>query len=146
MNIRVEHVPGEVQVILRGPEDSAELLRILALLEQDATRLWAWDEYRRMVAVPVRDIVWGEVVDEKVFIYTALEMYQTTLGLGMLESRWERLGLFRCAKSTLVNLNAIQALRSLAGNRIEATLKNGEKIVVSRRYAPLLRERIQDGG
>lgn len=99
-----------------------------------------------MVAVPVRDIVWGEVVDEKVFIYTASEMYQTTLGLGMLESRWERLGLFRCAKSTLVNLNAIQALRSLGGNRIEATLKNGEKIVVSRRYAPLLRERIQDGG
>lgn len=146
MNIRVEHVPGEVQVILRGPEDSAELLRILALLEQDATRLWAWDEYRRMVAVPVRDIVWGEVVDEKVFIYTASEMYQTTLGLGMLESRWERLGLFRCAKSTLVNLNAIQALRSLAGNRIEATLKNEEKIVGSRRYAPLLRERIQDGG
>lgn len=39
MNIRVEHAPGEVQVILRGPEDSAELLRILAMLEQDATRL-----------------------------------------------------------------------------------------------------------
>lgn len=47
MNIRVEHAPGEVQVILRGPEDSDELLRILALLEQDATRLWAWDECRR---------------------------------------------------------------------------------------------------
>lgn len=85
-------------------------------------------------------------MDDKVFLYTAAEMYQTALGLGMLESRWEHLGLFRCAKSALVNLNAIRALRSLGGNRIEATLKNGEKIVVSRRYAPLLRERIQDGG
>lgn len=41
------------------------------------------------------------------FLYTAAEMYQTALGLGMLESRWEHLGLFRCAKSALVNLNAI---------------------------------------
>ena len=67
------------------------------------------------------------MVDDEVFLYTAAEMYQTALGLGMLESRWEHLGLFRCAKSALVNLNAIQALRSLGGNRIEATLKNGGK-------------------
>ena len=46
-------------------------------------------------------------MDDKVFLYTAAEMYQTALGLGMLESRWEHLGLFRCAKSALVNLNAI---------------------------------------
>ena len=107
------------------------------------TALFRWGG--KTVALPIRDIIWGEVVDDKVFLYTAAEMYQTALGLGMLESRWEHLGLFRCAKSTVINLNAVRSLRSRPGGRIEALLPTGEKILISRRYAPALREKLQGG-
>ena len=42
---------------------------------------------------------------------------------------------FRCSKSMIINLNRVSALKSLSSNRIDATLENGEHIMISRRYA-----------
>ncbi len=146
MEIRVEYHPGEVQVIVRGPKDSEELVSILSMLRGEQDKLWGWDEHRTMIAISPAQIVWAEMVENKVFVYTEKAMYQTTLGLGDLEARWEEKGCFRCGKSVVINLNAVVSLRSCPGGRIEARMVTGEKVVVSRRYAPLLRARIQEGG
>ena len=71
-----------------------------------------------MVALPIRDIIWGEVVDDKVFLYNAAEMYQTALGLGMLESRCGP-GLFWLRQIGAGEFNAIRALRSLGGTGLK---------------------------
>lgn len=42
----------------------------------------------------------------------------------------------------VVNLHGIRQLKSCAGSRIEATMRNGEKVIISRHYGPLLRERL----
>ena len=144
MKIHWEHRDAdEVEVIIRGRKNSGELLRILTLLETERKRLCVWDEDHSTVLLSPGDVVWCEVVDEKVFVYTARAMYQTALGLAELESRWESAGFFRCAKSAVVNLNCIQRLCSRPGSRIEATLDTGERLMVSRRYAPMLRERLR---
>lgn len=43
---------------------------------------------------------------------------------------------------TIVNLHRVRALKSQPGGRIEVTLETEERLVVSRHYAPLLRERL----
>lgn len=146
MEIRVEHVPGELQVIVRGPKESEELLRVLALLECGTKKLWARDEDGGLVALQVQDIVWCELVDDKAFVYTRDAIYRTSLSLAELASHWERAGLFRCSRSAVVNLWAICHLKSRPGGRIEATLATGERLMISRHYAPLLRERIGQEG
>jgi DNA-binding LytR/AlgR family response regulator len=42
----------------------------------------------------------------------------------------------------VVNLHRIRSLSSREAGRIEAILETGERLMVSRRYAPLLRERL----
>ena len=69
-------------------------------------------------------------------------MYQTALTLAELEERWSTTGLLRCGKSCVVNLYAIRRLRSCGAGRIEAALSTGEKIMISRHYAPALREKL----
>ena len=59
-----------------------------------------------------------------------------------LEERWAATGLLRCGKSCVVNLYAIRLLRSCGAGRIEAALTTGEKIMISRHYAPALREKL----
>lgn len=144
MKIQLEHLDcPEVQVILRGRADSQELLRLLALLQATDKKLCVWDGQHRTVLLSAQQVIWCEMVDEKVFVYTRSNLYQTSLGLGELESQWEDAGFFRCAKSAVVNIHQIRSLASCPGGRIEALLSSGEKLIISRRYAPLLRERLK---
>ena len=146
MKITVEHIDSEEnEVILRCRELDDEMLRLLALVRAGMQKLLVWNERKDLLPLNVSDVVYCETVEEKTFVYTESGMYQTALTLSELEERWAAMGLLRCGKSCVVNLYAIRRLRSCGGGRIEATLSTGEKIVISRHYAPALRERLGMG-
>ena len=145
MELQIEYRTGAVRVIVQGPGDSKEMRQIVALLQNAANKLWGIDGQKNTVAISVEDILWAETVEDKLFLYTADAMYQAACSLTSLELRWEHIGLFRCGKSTIINLNAVQRLCSQPGGRIEAVIRNGEKIIISRRYTPALREKLQGG-
>ena len=143
MKITVEYGPVEEnEVVLRCRSLDGEMLRVLSLLRSQAQRLCVWDGERRLHLLFPSQLVYAETVEDRTFVYTAGDMYQTALGLGELESRFGGTGLFRAGKSTVVNLHHIKSLESCGAGRIRADLTTGEKLMVSRRYAPLLRERL----
>ena len=146
MKITVEHIDSEEnEVILRCRELDDAMLRLLALVRAGMQKLLVWNERKDLLPLNVSDVVYCETVEEKTFVSTESGMYQTALTLSELEERWAATGLLRCGKSCVVNLYAIRRLRSCGGGRIEATLSTGEKIVISRHYAPALRERLGMG-
>lgn len=143
MKITVEHREvQENEVVLRCREVDDEILWVLSLLRSGLQRLCVWDAEREVTLLAPREVVYCGSVDERTFVYTGGAVFQTALNLSELEGRYSELGLFRAGKSTVVNLHHIRTLRSRPGSRIEATLKTGEKLMVSRHYAPLLRERL----
>ena len=146
MKITVGHIDSEEnEVILRCRELDDEMLRLLALVRAGMQKLLVWNEQKELLPLNVSETVYCETVEEKTFVYTENGMYQTALTLSELEERWAAMGLLRCGKSCVANLYAIRRLRSCGGGRIEATLSTGEKIVISRHYAPALRERLGMG-
>lgn len=146
MKITVEHIDSEEnEVILRCRELDDEMLRLLALVRAGMQKLLVWNEQKELLPLNVSETVYCETVEEKTFVYTENGMYQTALTLSELEERWAAMGLLRCGKSCVANLYAIRRLRSCGGGRIETTLSTGEKIVISRHYAPALRERLGMG-
>ena len=146
MKVTVEHIDSEEnEVILRCRELDDEMLRLLALVRSGMQKLLVWNERRELLPLSISQVVYCETVEEKTFVYTENGMYQTALTLSELEERWAAMGLLRCGKSCVANLYAIRRLRSCGGGRIEATLSTGEKIVISRHYAPALRERLGMG-
>ena len=68
MDLVIEHRPGDVRVILQGPADSAELQRILSLLQNHSDKLWCLDEERNTVALSAGQVLWAETVDDKLFV------------------------------------------------------------------------------
>lgn len=143
MKITVEHCQvQENEVVLRCREVDAEMLWVLSLLRSGLQRLCVWDENRETILLSPREVVYCESVDERTFVYTCKAVFQTALNLAELEGRYSELGLFRAGKSAVVNLHRIRSLKSRPGGRIEAILETGEKLMVSRHYAPLLRERL----
>lgn len=143
MKITVEHVPvTENEVILRCPELDQEMLYILSLLRSGLQRLCVWDDEREVILLTPDEIIYCESVDDHTFVYAANAVYQTALSLVEVEGRYGETGCCRISKSAVVNLHRIRSLKSLPAGRIEATLETGEKLLVSRHYAPLLRERL----
>ena len=143
MKIRIEHAPlEENEVILRCTQLDDEMLRVLSLLRSGMQKILVWNEHREMLPLSVSKVVYCETVEEKTFVYTHDGIYQTALSLAELEDRWGDFGLFRAGKSSVVNLHEIQKLKNCGSGRIEALLTTGEKMVISRRYAPMLRERL----
>ena len=84
-----------------------------------------------------------ESVEGKTFAYTAKEVYRLNYTLQQLEVLLQRECFFRCSKSMIMNINKVAGLKSLSSNRIDATMENGEHIMISRTYASDFRKRLR---
>lgn len=90
-------------------------------------------------------ILYLESVDGVTYAYLKDRVCRVQSSLFELALCYEGRGFFRCSKSMVLNLYKISFLKSEPGNRIRATMENGEQVMISRRYAKELR-RILKGG
>lgn len=143
MKITIEHTDMEEnEVVLRCNRLDDEMLWVLSLLRSGMQKLLVWNENRETLPLMISEVVYCETVEEKTFVYTQEGIFQTALSLAELEERWRDLGLFRAGKSSVVNLHEIRKLKNCGAGRIEALLSTGERLMISRHYAPLLREKL----
>ena len=98
------------------------------------------------VNVSTEDIYYIESVDKKTFIYTEKNVSTTDKRLYELEEILDNKDFFRCSKSMIVHLNKVVSLKPEITRNIRATLKNGEVILISRRYAADLKKLLGIGG
>lgn len=133
---------GEDELILNYREVNEEVERILAFMEQGSRRILGWRENEQVVIAP-GDLLYAESVEGKTFAYTAQEVYRMNYTLQQLEVLLQKEYFFRCSKSMIMNINKVAALRSLSSNRIDATMENGEHIIISRTYASDFRKKLR---
>ena len=81
-------------------------------------------------------------MDNKVFLYLEKEVYETKLKLYELEERFVGTDFLRVSKSVIMNLAKVKTLSPAFNGRFEATMKNGEKVIVSRQYVPVLKDKL----
>ena len=151
MKVTLKQEAGAVkEIIIRYDTMDDEVKTALELLGQQGRRLAVLDGARlrmldgaRLRMLDPASALYCESVDEHTFVYTAAGVYRVTRTLASIAEDFAGLGFFRCSKSMAVNLNAIEVLKSGDYGRVFATLSNGERIMVSRRYAKALRKRLR---
>lgn len=143
MKIHVEHTDvKESEILIRCRDLDEEVLHILSLLKSHNQKICACNDKKELLFLSPSDILYADTVDDKTFLYGQHDIYQIPMTLSEFASRYEIAGFLRISKSACVNLHRIQHLRSCVGGRIEATMQNQEKIMISRHYAPLLRQQL----
>ena len=144
MKIRIEYISeGENEILIRCDKINDEISKIIDLMNLQKKKISGHKDGEMYLMGPSQ-IYYCESVDSSIFAYTESDVYKIQISLNELETVFRDFGFFRCSKSLVINLNVIQSLKSLMANRIDATLKNGEHIIISRHYAKLLREVLQD--
>ncbi len=92
--------------------------------------------------VTLEEIYYFEAVDNKVFLYLEKEVYETRHKLYELEELFQGTDFFRASKSYIVNLAKVKSLSPAFNGRFEALMKNGERVIISRQYVPILKGKL----
>ena len=146
MELRIKQVPGEEPEVLeiRYHKMTDGLSEIITFVKSRAGQISA-DKEGRSVEIPVVDIFYAESVDNRLFIYTADDNYELRLKLYELEEMLRGKHFLRVQKGLLINLMKIKSIKPALSGRYTALLKNGEEIIISRKYVPDLKATLKDG-
>lgn len=145
MKLRLEHISdGQEEVIVRYRQMTPTVQAISDLVSQGREKILGRSEQGERYLL-LDDILYFESIDSKTFAYTQKDVYQVAYSLKDLVSTYAFKGFFRSAKAMVLNLYRIQYFSSQSFGRIEATLDNGEHVLISRKYANKLRQVLQEG-
>lgn len=134
----------ELEVLVKYASMNEEVEHLVTLLRAVDTRVKCrydgQDKY-----VNASDIYYIESVDKKTFVYGEKEVYQTEFRLHELEDMLRSAGFVRISKACILNIHVLEAMKPLINSRLEATLQNGERLYVTRKYLGSIKEALQKG-
>ncbi len=135
MKIDIQKITeGEESVVIRYKDPNPAVDRIIGILEGGDGKLWGRTD-SGSVSIDLKDILYLETVDDKLFVYTTKVVAKIEGSLVSFMNDVKDEMFFRCSKSMIINVGKVRALKSLSSNRIDATMEGGEHILISRRYA-----------
>ncbi len=146
MKIRLEQDSSlaDIEVVIKYAKPCAEVNKLTALFKSATTNIkCASDGGERLVAAS--DIFYFESVDKRTFVYMERSVYRTDAPLYRLCEELEPLGFVQINKACVLNINMLVSIKRLPGSRMEATLRNGERLYVTRRYLDGIKRELKRG-
>lgn len=143
MKISIEKIDleQEEEILIRCHEVSDRILSCVKTLEHQEIELIGYNE-DTIHRLRFSDVYYFEAVDSKVFIYCKNTCYESKQKLYELEDMCRSKRFFRASKSVVLNIAKISYVKPSLSGRFDATLDNGETIVVSRQYVPQLKNKL----
>lgn len=134
----------ELEVLIKYASMNKDVERITTLLQSVDTRIKCnLDGSEKLVNVA--DIYYIESVDKKTFVYGEKSVYRTESRLYQLAEELAHLGFVQISKSCILNINILDSIKTLVNSRMEATLINGERLYVTRKYLDNIKQALLGG-
>ena len=142
MKVTIENISEKEkeEALLRISEVTPDVQMAISLLENGEQVLMGLKDGER-IPCPISKIYYVESVDEKTFLYTKTECLEVKYKLYELESILDQ-RFFRCSKSMICNMRKIRSVKSVENSRLNATLLNGETLVITRSYVSEFKKRL----
>ena len=143
MKITIEPIAEgqEEEIVIRSNSIDNELMELIYSLRAGRSRLTAYAE-DGIVKLDSREVFYFESVDNKVCACCEKNVYEIKQKLYELEGIFEHTDFVRISKAMIVNVGKISKIIPTFNGRLEAVLKNGERVVISRQYVPDLKKKL----
>lgn len=147
MRVTIRKIPKkeDEQVIIDCVRVTSEIEDIRSYALTKGTELSGMSDEGHLERFKLEDVYYFEALDEKVFAYTKENVYELKLRLYEVEQAYASYHFVRCAKSIVLNLMLLDSISPALNGRFFAHMKNGEKLVISRQYAPILKKIVMGG-
>ena len=138
----ISPLPGEEdEIIFRCHTLPGNINRFIFGLRNCELKFAGHDEHG-VSMITASDIYYFESVDKKVFAYCSQSVYEVKEKLYQVEELSEMFPFARISKSMIINLDKIRHISPAFGGRFEALLENDEKVIISRQYVPILKNKL----
>ncbi|MDR6724464.1 DNA-binding LytR/AlgR family response regulator [Paenibacillus amylolyticus] len=134
----IDHTEEE-EIRIRCHEEDEEVHRLVNKIKTETCIILGYHE-DEISRIKLSDIYYFEAVDGKVFAYGKNNVHEVKQKLYELEELYRDKHCFRASKSTILNIAKIASIHPSISGRFLAILDNGEKVVISRQYVPILKQ------
>ncbi|BCJ93744.1 LytTR family transcriptional regulator [Anaerocolumna cellulosilytica] len=135
---------NEIEILIKYATMNKDVKRITAMLQSINTRIKCrLDNSDKLVNTS--DIYYFESVDKRTFVYCEQSVYRTESRIYQLAEDLAHLGFVQINKACVLNLNVLDYIKPLLNSRMEATLKNGERLYITRKYLDNIKQALQEG-
>lgn len=135
---------SDIEVLIRYAKMNKQVERLLTLMQSADTQIKCNGENNERF-IHASDIFYIESVDKKTFVYLEKSVYRTNFRLYQLAGELMHSGFVQINKACILNINALECVKPLMNSRMEATLKNGERLYINRKYLNGIKQALQGG-
>ncbi len=93
--------------------------------------------------IALENIYYFDTVDNKTFVYVERDVYRCDKKLYELEAQLVDTPFIRISKNCILNTSVVTFVRAQLSGRLEATLNNDEKVIISKHYIKDFREKFE---
>lgn len=123
----------EPEVTLKYADDDPETTRLIDVLNSYCKSITAV-KGNNVQNLDIHKIYYFESVDDKTYIYTKDDVYDCKQKLYEIEDAFRDSSFIRISKSCIVNIAKLKSVRPFMNGKFEATMQNGEKMIINRHY------------
>ncbi|MEC0169086.1 LytTR family DNA-binding domain-containing protein [Paenibacillus graminis] len=138
ISIEVIDLTKEEEIRIRCHQVDEEIHELVNKIKTETLIILGYHE-DKISRIKLSDIYYFEAVDGKVFGYGKNNVHEVKQKLYELEELCKEKHCFRASKSTILNITKIASIHPSISGRFHALLDNGEKVVISRQYVPILK-------
>ncbi|WMC92335.1 LytTR family DNA-binding domain-containing protein [Kineothrix sp. MB12-C1] len=135
---------NDIEILIKYATMNKDVERIAAILQSADTRIKCKLDDRDKL-VNASDIYYFESVDKRTFVYCEQSVYRTESRLYQLAEDLAHLGFVQINKACILNINVLDSIKPLLNSRMEATLRNGERLYITRKYLDNIKQALQEG-
>lgn len=119
--------------------------RLKRLIEQIRLFSFSVTAEKNGISLPIalEDIYYFDTADNKTFLYLKKDVYRCDKKLYELEAHLADTPFIRISKNCILNTAIVTSMRAQFSGRLEATLKNNEKVIISKHYIKGFRDKFQ---
>lgn len=134
----------EPEIDIRYSSMTQPLNRIVQYIRQQEYLIQGIFE-KKLYQIPLNEVLYFETVDKKTFMYTQQKIFECKKTLSAIEQDLIRSNVVRISKTALLNISCLVCVKPYPNHRLLAELNNEENLIVSRKYIPILRDKIRSG-
>lgn len=123
----------EPEVTLKYSEETPQIENLIDTLRIFCQSIQA-EKNGSNHTITLDEIFYIESVDEKSYIYTKDDVFDCKHKLYTLEKMFQDTSFIRVSKSCILNIARLKSVRPFINGKFEATMRNGEKIIINRHY------------